>query len=668
VPGSIRDIGFAFEKIEKGLSRFVHNEEVLLVIEQLKEKLLVKELKILLIAHGECAFRPNDRYQSINGVVETYQLEALPDDIKMKGEAADIVVFAILDPIDHLDRTFKDQIKDLSRNLPNACLAMTDENKREANSMVSVRRQRAIVLEERRRDLASILKKIGEETPLSTFVLAKNKASIEDHIDLLDYAIKESSQNAAAKSVINSGEFLEMQIADVRILSKQLSVLKTKLQRSFKSLSHQFEMRNEDFFGIAGDQSKEVREKIEAFKGFREEELGKNLIVKMTDGFKNDIYGDIEKNTSEYIQGQIHESVDKVQSLRKELDAALKSIEIDATVSEEEDLPENTIQRIFDSTPKGSKELERSFSKKGMYALFMELRTPLFMLMPIIMLVMLLKPVLGIFENLGKEDYIDRSTLTFDGRPAIKVVGHPRSDKILEIYDLLYSDIEANINARDLSESPFFVGADLDLVIDYEEVTEDKKTSKQPRLRQEEDGIYVILKSDRETILPAFENTFLSKGGKTRAGGGGGGIGVIFKMINKIPHSEYILLGLIFLIIYYIRVKLNDFNREVEVDSADAKRTIKGNFKGDIERYISTLQSKWKTAQDHWMRSTQDRFVADLENNINRKIDFENKRIQELKVLYDKRSKKFKETEKELKDFQKELIKLKQEVNSCARL
>ena len=664
--GSIRDIGFAFEKIEKGLARFVNNDEVIFVIEQLKNKLVVKEIKILLIAHGECAVRPNDRYQSINGVVESFQLSSLPNDIEQKADEADVVVFAIIDALDPFDRAFRDTIKEFSRNLPHACLAMTDENKRDANSMVSVRRQRAVVLEERRKDLATILKKVGEETPLSTFVLAKNKESIADQIDLLDYAIKETSQNAAAKSVINSGEFLEMQIADVRILSKQLSVLKTKLQRSFKSLSHQFEIKNEDFFGIAGDQSKDVREKIDTFKGFREEELGKNLIVKITDGFKNDIYADIEKNTSEYIEGQMQDSVEKVKSLRVELDAALKSIEIDAKVTEEQDLPENTIQRIFDSTPKGNKELERSFSKKGMYALFMELRTPLFMLMPIIMLVMLLKPVLGIFENLGKEDYIDRSTITFDGRPTIKVVGHPRSDKILEIYDLLYSDIEASINSRDISESPFTVKGDL--VLDYEEVTKDKKTSKRPRLRQEEDGIYVMLTSDRETILANFEAAFLSKGGKTRAGGGGGGIGVIFKMINKIPHSEYILLGLIFLIIYYIRVKLREFNREVEVDSADAKRTIRGNFKGDIERYISTLQSKWKSSQDHWMRNTQDRFVADLENNINRKIDFENKRIQELKVLYDKRSKKFKETEKELKDFQKELIKLKQEVNSCARL
>lgn len=662
--GTIRDIGHAFERIEKGLDRHINNDEVIKVVEDLRSAIVINDIKIMLLHYGDCPYREGDRYERLSADVIAHDIRQLPEDIEDRCAEVDMIVYALFDNPEQLDPETKSRIKELSRTQPNACLAMTDAHKRACNSLVVVRRQRAVVVEDRRRDLASIMKKINEETPLSTFVLAKRGSNIHDQIDLLDFAVKETSQNAAAKSIINTGEFLEMQIADLRKLSKQLSVLKSKLQRSFKQINHEIEQQNNEFFGHASEVNKSVRGKIEAFKGFREEELGKNVIVRITDGFVTEVYDEIEESASQHLRQQIDLSLDRIKALRRELDQALRSIEIDVRINPEESLDEKAIQRVFEATPRGNKELERSFGKKGMYALFMELRTPMFMLMPLIMLVMLFKPVLGVFQKIGQEDVIDRAVTAIDGSPTIKVVAHPRAEKIPEIYDLLYTEIEADINGRDLGDSPFTVKGDLRIRVNT--VQEGNKSRNEPVIKQDADAVYVMLESDRDEIVRRFEEEYLSVAKKR--GSSGTGMGAIFKMIGNIPHSEYVLLGLLGLIVYYVRVKMREFDKEVEVDSGDAKKTIKNNFTGDVDRYISTLSSKWKSLQDHWLRSTQERFVAELENSINRKIDGETKKVQELKVLYDKRSKRFKETEKELRDYQNELKKLKQDVASIARL
>jgi hypothetical protein len=666
MPSQIKDIVASIDKMELGLSRYFNNEETIAVFNIIKSSLKTQRLQIVLLHYGNIPYKPEDKFLSTTLDVTAYQIDALPSDIESTLSKTDLLIVGIYEDTKNISRDDRDHIRNLTKNIPNVALASSEEFKRDAQGYAYARRNLTVVTEDRRNDLISILKLINENVEIAIFSIIGKKDELLSNIDLLDFALKEQSQNAAAKSIITNGEFLEIQINDIRLLSKQQSVLKSKLSRSFKALTQELDQKTEDYFGITNPQMKELRSKVENFNGFKTIDLGKNTVLQMSDGFQDAIYKELEENTIDHIEKQITESIAATSLIRKELDNALYSIEVNHKLSVEEPINKNTITRIIEAVPKGQKELERSFAKKGLNQLFTELRAPIFMLMPILMLFMIFKPVLGIFTKINKKDYIDRSITESNGMPAIKIIGHPRYDKINEIYETLNDDITNDINNKqDLASSPFYIKGKL--VIQHDETKEKNKSVLIPVIKLEEDGVLVLLETDRDEVLGKFEETYLTEA-KKKASSSSAGIGVVIKFIQSLPGAEYILFLLMFVVGYFINKKLKEFNKEEAVESTDSKKTIKINLQNDLDRYISSIQMKWKTTQDNWLRNLQDTFQAEMENSINLKIDAENKNTQELKVLFDKRIKIFKENEKELNDYQNELKKLKQDLLTAIRL
>ncbi len=665
MPVQTKDIYSSIDKMEIGLSRYFSNEETLSVINEIKSNLRVDKLSVCILYTGVINFRSDDVFQSVKLATKAYSLTDLPEDIDSIVAKTDLVIFAILDKCDLISRDDREHIRNISKLNANSVLISTEDMKRDATSFAYAKRNLTFVIEDRRNDLINMLSKISEVVELSIFGIINKKTQIVNNIDLLDFAIKELSLNAAAKSIITNGEFLEIQINDVRLLSKQLSVLKSKLSRSFKALSQELDQSNENYFEITNPLMKELRAKVESFNGFQTVELGKNTVLKMSDGFQDDIYSEFESKTMVFIENQISSSLVSTSVIRKEVDNALYSIDVNHKLTTEEPLNKNSIKKLIETVPKGQRDLERSYVKKGLNQLFTDLRAPMFMLMPILMLFMIFKPVMNIFTKISKEDYIDRAVTESNGFPVIKIVGHPRYDKINEIYESLVDDITSEINSKELASSPFFIKGSL--VIQYDEIKEKNKSSKRPIIKLEQDAVYILLETDRDEVLQKFELEYLTEA-KKKSTSTSAGIGVVIKFIQNLPYAEYILFILLFIVGYFIRKKILEFNKEEVVEALDSKKAIRLNFQSDLERYINSIQMKWKNTQDNWIRNIQDLFQADLENYINQKIDDETKKVQELKILYDKRIKNFKETEKELNDFQNELKKLKQDILSAIRI
>jgi F0F1-type ATP synthase membrane subunit b/b' len=661
----LSDIAVLLGKMESGLSNYMNNEEAIELISSLKEQFRLDAINVVIVYYGDCIYRPEDRFSNIKINVNRYNIKELPTNYLEFLHSADIVFFTFDSQLNELNRELRLELREATRSLNNIIAVYQKDLEREVSTIITTRRNLYIPLENSKMEIQNILRKLAETVDIAVFKLAKNKAVINQKIDLLDFIFRELGNNAVAKSIITAGEFLEIQIGDVRVLGKQQSILRNKLSKSFKSITIEAEHKNEEFFSTYNPIIKELRSKIESYNGFKSISLTKAVSLKMTEEFQNEIYSEFRNQTANYIANLVNEVKDSVGIIRQELDEALTSIDISHKLTKEETLEKGTIDRLLDSTTYSVKDHERTYNTKGMNQLFTELRAPLFMLMPVLMLFMLFKPITKLFTKIGEKDFIDRSITESNGIPTIKVVGHPRYEKIEEIFETLFDDIKSEINGKEVKSSPFYIKGNL--VIQYEESGDKNRPVKTPIIKTDEEAVYIMLHTDREEVLEKFEQTYLMEAPK-KSSSTTAGMGVIFKFIQNLPYAEYVLLVLLFIVGYFIWKKIEEFRKEETIDVLDAKKTIRTNFLTDFDRYLSTVQSKWKSSQDTWIRNIQESFLADLENCINSKIDNETKKLQELKGLYDKRTKIFKDNEKELKDFELELRKVKAEFNNYTRL
>ncbi|MEM9686183.1 MAG: hypothetical protein AAF934_04600, partial [Bacteroidota bacterium] len=276
-------------------------------------------------------------------------------------------------------------------------------------------------------DLGTSITAIFEEETLYHKIRV---AGLRNHIHDMDKVyqlllqdIKTKTQQLQGKAMVTHKKQWQHQQKDTGITSRDVTHLKTAINNSLKQLTKAIEQAVDNF-----DKEDEhyitVEQEIQSFSGFVERKSGKYLSFYMAEGAVQDKVNKANTALKCFFEETTRIVNERFQETATDIKNQLHIWKLP--------LPEQTALRdnidpqheefLMDNTVASGKSYEKQVPAKGIGSLLMELRTPLFMLMPIMMIV-------ALFGALVKENSTGEISAVLDhnGKRCIAITQLPES-------------------------------------------------------------------------------------------------------------------------------------------------------------------------------------------------------------------------------------------------
>ena len=560
----------------------------------------------------------------------------------------------VVDSIE-MNSDFIGVIEELRKKQSPFCLIFVKpEYKETFLSIKKLEESKLFVLTNPDKNILSVLKTIDTRVSMIDKTLFQKLIKTRTLFDILDKQINHNILNLKAKHILNKGEFIEMQFNDVRKLNKYSSGFKNSIAVEFSKIGSHVKATSSKFLNENNDQAGEVSKEIKSYIGFQEEESSKQQTIKVSEGFIESILEKTQTKAESTIDKEVNYIKIALNNLGNKINQDLLDIEVEPI----NDPPEINIvkEEIYHSVIKPRNSFDKTVPKKGLYTLFMDLRTPIFMMMPIIMIwgilgALLVKPDKGI---------VNEEVIYKNDKDVIVITKLP---------EFLGSDFLQASKAfiKELNEA-LNDGAFLIHGVEAIMFTQGVR-NKEARSFIDEDNkeLTLYLNSDRSDVIAKLNNPELNLLNKKSSYSGGGGYSRIGKALAGLPNPRLIFLLIMLLIAGYVRKKYKSFNIEKIHAVEKEKFGLIQTLQSDIHKYRSSIFTSWKQISDQNLKGLQDVFTKSVDKNISLKIDEENFKLKEKKLLYEKRSQNFKEKEKKLNDMLSGIGKMKKELESFQR-
>ncbi len=443
-----------------------------------------------------------------------------------------------------------------------------------------------------------------------------------------------------AKSMLVHKRQFEAQNNDTELSNKELGILKSIIDNQFKQIHRYIEEKVENFDRESTEYS-HLGEEIVSFLGFIENKGGKYITLKISEGAVKD---KIEKSGA-ILTGFFDTVIDDVNMKVKDVENTIKiqcnDWEFDMPKIQIANLPKTFIKEILAyNNVISDKPYEKQISFKGIGGLLMELRTPLFMLMPFMMIFALF----GALVNGEDKGNIDESILFYNNRPCIAI------DRLPESRDNEYRRF---INEVEEYRNPKKGGFDKE--INNELVTEPQLAVKTIEVAQNFSNkvvteetldfhfdsknriIYLYLNenTDRNFVIqklydPNFK--LLNIPSSTRRGFG---IGGLIRGLSGLREYRYlILIGLVSLISWFIITRKNSMDSELKASKNKEKQKLNNELKQHIEKNTKQSIQKWRLKLIDELTNRQNILLKTIEKTLLKNIDVKKQqKVQEGKLI-----------------------------------
>jgi len=419
--------------------------------------------------------------------------------------------------------------------------------------------------------------------------------------------------------------------------TKDISFLKTKIDGKIKQTIKQVDHKIVNFNKEQPD-FKTLLKDINSFLGFVENKSSRYLILKISEGAlkdKTDKAGTILTNFFESIVIMVNS---EIEAVKQDVKTHFKEWKLEA--------PDLQILPIKKTLPKEivattnlapEKPFEKQITSKGIGSLLMELRTPLFMLMPFMMIFALFGALVG-GDDVG---LIDESLRFYNNRPCVAITKLPesRGNAFGAFLDDLNSKNKKGLFSKEIEEEL----TDEPQLATRTEIVESHGRAKSVQkldyyFDNKKSIAYIYLKSNDhrsfviETLFdPGYK--LLSISSSKRMGFGLGGL------INKLKGlSEYryiILVFLVSLIGWFVTTRKRSMsaeltsskNREQHKLNSDLKQHVEKTAKQNLQKFRTTITEVLTVNQQATLKTIERTLSASIEAKKQQKIT-ETKLIQ----------------------------------------
>jgi len=419
------------------------------------------------------------------------------------------------------------------------------------------------------------------------------------------------------KSILFFKKQLGLRKSSTKLSGRETSELKSILDKECKQLLKSVDEKIENF-EKEEPRYKALQEEITSFLGFVESKGGRYISMEISDGAVKDKVGKNQALLQEFFDQKIDHANEELHGIEEKLKTSLTASKLNVAAISLPKISKTFTKEILESANVlPNRSFEKQVTSKGIGSLLMELRTPLFMLMPFMMIFALFGALVG-GEDKGT---IDETVFFYNSRPCVAINSLPEARA--GSYSSLINDIKA---ARDPRKGIFDKEISEELLTEPQlaVVKTEKKASFGNKTKVEEtldfyfdskNGIiylYLVEHGDREFVIEQlFEpaNKLLAVADTTRRGFGLGGL--IRSLSGLTEYRFLILFGLVGLVLWFVTTRKNSMDSELLTAKNREKQKLNNDLKQVVDKKNQLLHNIERLMERHTAKLQQEKVNAE---------------------------------------------------------
>jgi len=495
--------------------------------------------------------------------------------------------------------------------------------------------------------------------------------------NLMDEKLKSRKQLIQNGHLLNQKEILKYQAKEGEISSKNIGSIKSSISKGYKSVYRMIEqLKSELERKGEGSFIDEMKNYVDGHDKFIEEKKGKNTILKIPAGVLDDVVNKTVHKVQKDFNSETVKVREKLLLIEKKIQQHFKKLAIPSPILPSKILSDSITNDVVAEHMVLEKTYEKSMTPKGMSHLFSEIRTPLFMIMPLMMFA-------GIFGSFFiTEDYgvISKET-QYEKRNAIIIDALPRKYKAKGLASFAENQIFSRSGMRNLSKPDKEHGEIFQLAMRI--VQEKKKIGRKitsvpkkvsdykivkTNKRNKKLVLFLAPKGEREWVINQLmnpENNLLSISDTSK---GGGGMGMLYGLGTAFGKYRFLVLGLIVaLFSWFIKKKLGEFKTEASYSLRQSKDALAKDLKSEVDKMVRKSTAVWNAGIVGHVKKQEEMHQEVVVNSLAKVIEGNKDTLQEQLQIVQRRAANFDDDDKQNKDFYKELNKIQEDLFSIKK-
>ena len=487
---------------------------------------------------------------------------------------------------------------------------------------------------------------------------------------LIQQNLQLQQQQVGNNRLLNEREKIKYRHRENEVSTKDINGLRSDLSKSFKNIGRiiddqaaQLDLESE------GSYLTKVKTEIDHSDKFYEEDGVKSILFKVPDGVIENMRTNIFEQLKNDFDRAVKAIKDQLSRIENEVRNSFRDLGVPSPVLVSKPLSPHLSEEVLNQNLRFHRSYEKQITKKGISHLMMEIRTPLFMIMPLMMFA-------GIFASFFQSD--DRGQLLpandYNGKRAVIITDLPDyykkrnmsfrkfAEKVIYQSSLLQYNNKMRVNQflMDSQENPM-------LKFEIKSVEKWEGTGANRRLKREISykPDYDFLPNGKGLILYCEGNVAevkeilmdCSKGILCRQERGGTfSIYKIGSLFAQLGAYRYLVIFVLFgLIAWFVSYKKKEFAEEkLEIRDRE-KKNLKQALKQDVEKMVRTSVTRWRSKLQDYIREQEGNLQFAVDNSLNKVIDLNKQKVQEQMGIIERRAKNFQEEKSRIGSLQKDL-------------
>jgi len=446
---------------------------------------------------------------------------------------------------------------------------------------------------------------------------------IEQVNNLLKFDLKKKSDVLLGKAVLAYKKQLINERSEASVSSRDGGQFKTVINKKVKAYLKEVEGELESL-AVVNESIATVKSQINQFIGFKEIKGNKNITIKLPPSAVEFQSETMQGLLSDYYTNGVDGTNAKFNKIENDIKTSLseKGIYLGEFKKKPVVIEKLTQKPAAEFT--FEKPYEKQIQKKGIGQLLMDLRTPIFMLMPFMM-------IAGVFGSLmgGKDvGQVDDTVLFYNSRPCIAITQLPQSTdgEFRRFIEELDDNREKGMFNKEIKEE-LIVEPQLAVVKSIIQ-----KANNRQNVIEELDYffddrkhiIYLFLteNADRQLVKDQLFDPSLGllniQGKSSRMTGMSG----LAKALSGLKDYRFFIIGgLLSLVTWFIVTRKKSMADELKEARQKEQKKLRLDWKMDFERAFQQSNNKWKVRLNDYVNEYQTALIQFIETGFSKGID-----------------------------------------------
>ena len=503
---------------------------------------------------------------------------------------------------------------------------------------------------------------------LSFLKLIHQVNSLLKSCDIITQQINNKKRNLKSDYLLSKRELLKYELKEADVTNKDVVQLKNEINRIYSPLYKIIEKEKTQLEKRGGGVFLDkVAQEVEQLDKFKSEEKGKSNILFIPQGVLDAM---VQKNLG-LLRSSFKKTVEQIkkkQSLVEiEIKHLFKELNVETPVLYSHSIKEDLVEETLQQNMILEKEYERSMTKKGWSSLMSDIRGPLFMLMPL----MMMASIFGSFfvtEDVGN---ILENEIAYNNRPAVIITKLPEKYEEKGFTQFAENYLFGRTGQHIFTRNQIF---ELN-VIQRKEVTTNSFGKKKEKIIKQndylvlDDRLIVFLHKDAShkevvTKLMAPENNLLVIEASSR---GGGGITALYRLGSFFGEYRYLVLfSIVALFTWFIRKKSKEFETDRNYNLTQQKKTLVKDLQAEFDKIIRKSIVSCSAKLTNHLKKQEDGHQISAHKKLTMHIDNNKQNLLEQGNISKRRDRNVQSKEIKLNDSERDLMQISKELKDIS--